>query len=245
MMRPMTCLSLVAALGAGLYLYQEKHAAQLLDRDINRTIKQVEQERERIGLLKAEWALLNEPERLQSLAAQHLPSLQSLAPAQFARLDDLPGRLPAPSAVPVSAEPVDDAPVAAAASALPIRGPMPVLMAQAAPPAPPAPHPAARPAPKPMPMPVPMLAAAKPKEAAPAPRPLYAPVMHAYAPAPVLIHPPTVQTASAVAQPAPFAGLAPFAGSAPFVGSALGMARSPLAPPVPIAATPSGYASAR
>ena len=37
MIRPMTCLSLLAALGAGLYLYQEKHSAQLLDRDINRT----------------------------------------------------------------------------------------------------------------------------------------------------------------------------------------------------------------
>ncbi len=40
MIRPMTCLSLVAALGAGMYLYQEKHNAQMLDRDINRTVKQ-------------------------------------------------------------------------------------------------------------------------------------------------------------------------------------------------------------
>ncbi len=72
MIRPMTCLSLLAALGAGLYLYQEKHTAQMLDRDITRTVKQADQARDRIGLLKAEWALLNEPERLQGLAAQHL-----------------------------------------------------------------------------------------------------------------------------------------------------------------------------
>ena len=37
MIRPFTCLSALLALGSGLYLYQTKHAAQLLDHQIART----------------------------------------------------------------------------------------------------------------------------------------------------------------------------------------------------------------
>ena len=114
MMRPFTCLSLVAALGAGLYLYQEKHRATLLDRDINHTVKLADQARDRIGALKAEWALLNDTQRLADLVAHHMPNLQSLLPAQYVRLEDLPGRLPPISTTPVQNGPTDDTPVAAA-----------------------------------------------------------------------------------------------------------------------------------
>ena len=269
MMRPITCLSLIAALGAGGYLYQEKHTAQLLDRDINKTMKQADQARDRIGLLKAEWALLNEPERLQTLAAQHLPTLQSLQPTQFARLEDLPSRLPAVSAAPVATAPVVDTPVAQVQLVAPIPARAPAMLAQAtaiqapvapvamlaAAPiaAPPPPAPVAQQAParaveRPVqlaaarPKPAPHVLAAKPREpepmvaAAPAPRPYYAPVMPAYAPTPYAIHAPTLQTASAMVQPQP----------APFVGSALGMARSMLAAPVPVASNASmGYSNGR
>ncbi len=95
MMRPFTCLCMLAAAGAGLYLYQEKYRAQLLDREIASVIKQIDKTHERTNLLKAEWSLLNDPERLSSLAAQHL-TLQPLAPTQFAALADLGSRLPAP-----------------------------------------------------------------------------------------------------------------------------------------------------
>jgi hypothetical protein len=247
MIRPITCLSLLAALGAGGYLYQEKHIAQLLDRDINRTIKQADQGRDRIGLMKAEWALLNEPERLQGMAQQHLPTLQSLQPTQFARLEDLPNRLPAPSAAPVNTAPVVDAPVASVQPVAPIASRSPAMVAQAAvaqttvdpavvAPAPAAPVPVQLATARPKPH-----VAAKPREtepalaAIPAPRPYYAPMMPAYAPTPVVIHAPTVQTASAMA-----------AQPAPFVGSALGMARSMLAAPVPVATNATmGYANAR
>ena len=256
MIRPITCLSLIAALGAGGYLYQEKHVAQLLDRDINKTIKQADQGRDRIGLMKAEWALLNEPERLQGMAQQHLPSLQSLQPTQFARLEDLPSRLPAPSAAPVDAPPVVDAPVASVQPAAPIAARPPVMVAQATlAPAPAAPVQTvamAVPVPSPIHAAPVQLAVARPKPAphvpakaretepvlaaTPAPRPYYAPVMPAYAPTQVVIHAPTVQRASAIEQPEP----------APFVGSALGMARSMLAAPVPVASAASmGYSNAR
>ena len=93
MIRPFTCVCMVLAAGSGLYLYQTKHRAQLLDREILRTLKQTDTVRERIGVLRAEWALLNEPERLAELARQHL-GLQTMAPTQFTTLADLGSRLP-------------------------------------------------------------------------------------------------------------------------------------------------------
>ena len=284
MIRPFTCLALAAALGAGLYLYQEKHRAQLLDRDIAHAVKQAEQSRERIGLLKAEWAALNEPARLAGLATQHL-QLQPLQPAQFAKLEDLRSRLPA--IVPVSAAPgpasMDDTPVAAAAPlSAPRLAPAGPQLAAAQPTSPPvvAAAPVAVPSAtvsaaavasvvaKPMPAPAipqiqmaaahplvkkptptpekPMMVAKAndaaqvehetaphepaPREPAAPPHRLFAPVMHAYSPAPLVVHAPTVQTASVTAPQ-----------SAPFVGSALGAARVILAPPVPVGS--SGYAS--
>ena len=240
MIRPLTCLSLAAALGAGLYLYQEKHRAQLLDREITRTVKQADAARDRIGLLRAEWALLNEPERLAALASQHLQSLQSLQPAQFARLEDLRSRLP-PIAVPPPPAPaaLDQPLVAALVPAAPARTQLaaaPVAAALAA--AAPAVVVAApvRPASKPSAVPVQLAAAPMAHPAArEAPRhALFAPVMPAFAPTPVLVHAPTVQTASAMAPASPA-----------FVGSALGMGRTVLAAPVPYGATGAGYPPGR
>lgn len=107
MIRPMTCLTLIAAAGAGLYLYQEKHRAQMMDREINRVVHATEQTRDRVGMMRAEWALLNEPDRLAGLSQQHL-TLQTMIPGQFVQLADLGSRLPAvgaPSLPPPAIEP--------------------------------------------------------------------------------------------------------------------------------------------
>jgi hypothetical protein len=107
MTRPLTCLTLIAAAGAGLYLYQEKHRAQMIDREINRIVHATEQTRDRTGMMRAEWAALNEPDRLAGLAQQHL-ALQTMGPGQFVTLADLASRLPpvgAPSLPPPAIEP--------------------------------------------------------------------------------------------------------------------------------------------
>lgn len=123
MIRPFTLVCMVSAFGAGLYLYQSKHQAQVLDREIMRTIKQTETTRDRTGMLRAEWALLNEPDRLAELAKAHT-SLQTLKPTQFVALADLSARLPGTVAqhqeqLPVESEPEEPvaAPVAQAAPA--------------------------------------------------------------------------------------------------------------------------------
>lgn len=104
MIRPFTCLCLLLAGGSGLYLYQEKHRTQMLDREIGRVIHETEATRGRIGALKAEWAVRTEPGRLSDLATRFL-ALKPMAPTQFVQLADLAGHLPAvgpmPAGVPV------------------------------------------------------------------------------------------------------------------------------------------------
>ena len=63
MIRPLTFLSLMAAAGAGLHLYAVKHEVSQLEKTLRETVRQTEVARERTAVLRAEWALLNEPIR--------------------------------------------------------------------------------------------------------------------------------------------------------------------------------------
>jgi hypothetical protein len=94
MIRPLTLVSLIAAAGAGLHLYQVKHSVSMLDRELREVNRQTEVVRERTQILRAEWALLNEPDRLRQVAQRHLV-LEPMAPAQFIREAELERRLPA------------------------------------------------------------------------------------------------------------------------------------------------------
>ncbi len=100
MIRPFTCICLMLAGGSGLYLYQSKHRASLLDREIARVLKQTDAARDRIGVLRTEWALLNEPDRLAELSQQHL-GLRQLSPTQFVAVADLGARLSALTPAPM------------------------------------------------------------------------------------------------------------------------------------------------
>jgi hypothetical protein len=53
-------------------LFQIKFKAQYLSRDVSELKRQLEQERESIHILKAEWAYLNQPHKLRSLVDRHL-----------------------------------------------------------------------------------------------------------------------------------------------------------------------------
>jgi hypothetical protein len=84
MIRPVTLVCLLVAAGAGLHLYQVKHSVSMLDRELRDVNRQTEVARERTQILRAEWALLNEPDRLRQVAQRHL-ALEPMAPTQFIR----------------------------------------------------------------------------------------------------------------------------------------------------------------
>jgi hypothetical protein len=115
MIRPSTCLCFLLACGSGLYLYQTKHAAQLLDRQIAKTAHDTEALRAQTRVLQAEWTLLNDPDRLQTLANEYL-ALKPMQPTQFTSLVDLDQRLPAP-------RPPEPDPTPPAVANAPIAGP--------------------------------------------------------------------------------------------------------------------------
>jgi hypothetical protein len=94
MIRPLTFLSLVAAAGAGLHLYSVKHEVSQLEKTLRETVRQTEAARERTAVLRAEWALLNEPERLRAAAVRNLP-LEVMQTSQFVRPAEMDRRLPA------------------------------------------------------------------------------------------------------------------------------------------------------
>ncbi len=162
----------VAATGAAL-LYWQKSGGRVEDREIGRVLQATQQARARTSLLRAEWAQLNEPERLQDLADRTL-DLRPIAPEQFVAPAQLNAWLQAPASIP------------------PAPPPDPTLDPAAEPgiQAPPGPPPAAsRPPPRPrlvaLALPAPPLLPALPLPVPPHPRPQRpAPVMLAALPEP-------------------------------------------------------------
>ena len=115
MIRPFTALCLIVAGGSGLYLYSTKHQSQVLDRQIAQVVHQADAIRERAGVLRAEYALLNDPERLGELSNANLPNLRPTAPTQFSTWNDFAKRLPAVGAPPAAPAPLEpDEPAVAA-----------------------------------------------------------------------------------------------------------------------------------
>ena len=96
MIRPLTLIGLFVFAGAAGYLFQIKHTASVLERDLRNTHRRTEAARERTQVLRAEWALLNEPERLRGVAQRHL-ALEPMTPQQFVRQAELARRLPPPA----------------------------------------------------------------------------------------------------------------------------------------------------
>ena len=229
MIRPLTCICLLLAGGSGLYLYQSKHRAQMLDREIERTLKATDVARDRIGVLRGEWALLNEPERLAALSQSHL-ELKSLAPTQYVTAAELGARLPPPAApgtvyAPGYAPGEDEAPVQAV-EALP------------EPPAPAAPPMPARPATTPAKAP-PVPPAAPPRTATQVASILQPPTTPLPPPRPVSAHSilaPVVNVSALEAPPTPRPVPGRFASNSPS-----GMGSGPAAaPPRSSTQTPQG-----
>jgi cell division protein FtsL len=78
---------LVLALGALAYvIYEVKYEARALDEKIAVLQKDIEAERDGVAVLRAEWSLLNRPERIERLALKYL-KLGPARPSQLVTLD--------------------------------------------------------------------------------------------------------------------------------------------------------------
>jgi cell division protein FtsL len=83
---------LVLGLVALAYVtYQVKYEARALDEEIVSLGKQVDQERDALAVLRAEWSLLNRPERIERLAQKYL-KLAPTQPRQLVTVDTVSDR---------------------------------------------------------------------------------------------------------------------------------------------------------
>jgi cell division protein FtsL len=89
-------LSVVAALvAAAVNVYSIKYESAVRAEQVAKLAAEIKHERETIAALRAEWALLDNPARIEALARRHL-ALKMLDPAQIEHLDHLPERPPMP-----------------------------------------------------------------------------------------------------------------------------------------------------
>ncbi|AYN87315.1 cell division protein FtsL [Commensalibacter melissae] len=101
--RPLTLFCSVLAGLSGMILYTQKHKTTVLDHQIAKIVHDTERLKARTAMLRTEWTLLNQPDRLKTLANNFLPKLHPLAPTQFVQMSSLLNVLP-----PIQKEQIED-----------------------------------------------------------------------------------------------------------------------------------------
>ena len=89
MIRPFDFLMIGLVVVLSVVLYNVKYRAEGNERHVRVLLEEMDREEDAIRVLRAEWSFLNQPERIQKLAARHL-ALEPLQASQIATLDDLP-----------------------------------------------------------------------------------------------------------------------------------------------------------
>jgi hypothetical protein len=102
-MRLLNILVIAALILAASYVYKIKFDSTLQAERVAKLSGELRRERDVIAALRAQWAKLDTPGRIQALADRHL-SLKPILPTQFDSLDNLPDRPPA--LPPASGDPV-------------------------------------------------------------------------------------------------------------------------------------------
>ncbi len=237
MIHPLTLVTFAAFLGSGLYVFQTKETVRKLDQELRAIRMETEAERSRTQTLSAEWARLNDQDRLRQLAAAHLRHMQPMEPAQFQRIEDAQRRMPQALAfapVPSGFQRRADAPSAPGdvlvfTVASQRREAEPALALAMPPAPPPVPAPAAPPvaaAPAVAPPPAPVVAPTPGPVAAPAPALAPIPVAMAQPPRPAETPRPAPRARPEVA------ALPPIAGPAAAPARRPPLAQAPVAPPM-------------
>lgn len=93
MMRFLHLIAIAGLIGSAGYAYSIKYDTLYQAEQVAKLKARAQREREGIAVLKAEWQLLNRPDRLQAVVDRHL-DLPPLQIHQLARFSDLPNRAP-------------------------------------------------------------------------------------------------------------------------------------------------------
>jgi len=96
MMRFVHLIVMAALVAAAVDVYKIKFESTVQAERVAKLAAEIRRERDAIAALRAEWAQLDNPARIQALAQRHL-ALKMLDPAQIEQLDRLPERPPPPS----------------------------------------------------------------------------------------------------------------------------------------------------
>lgn len=92
MLRTLNFLLIALMLAGAALVYDLKYEAERATAKVAKITHRIENERDAIATLKAEWSLLNQPKRLQDLAERYKSylELEPLDPTQIGTLDDIP-----------------------------------------------------------------------------------------------------------------------------------------------------------
>jgi cell division protein FtsL len=80
-----TAVGFILAAVIGVMLFHIKYQVLTLEQELAQTHQEIFKTEESLHLLRAEWAYLNDPKRLQKLAVQHL----SMKPGEIMQVVDL------------------------------------------------------------------------------------------------------------------------------------------------------------
>lgn len=104
MLRVLHALVIAALVVSAAWVYKIKFDATSQAEQVSKLRAEIRRERDAMAILRAEWAQLDRPERIQALAQRHL-TLRPADVSQFDPLDKLPER-PRPLVPPGTADPI-------------------------------------------------------------------------------------------------------------------------------------------
>ena len=91
MIRILNFIAISALIGSAIYAYSIKYQTMFHAETVAKLKGDIKREQDQIGLLRADWAHLTRPERVQALA-EKLTELQPLALNQIVKVDALPDK---------------------------------------------------------------------------------------------------------------------------------------------------------
>lgn len=94
MIRPFTLFCALFAGVSGMVLYAQKHKTTLLDKEITKIVYDTNKIKSQTAMLRTEWTLLNQPDRLKDLSTKFIPGLRALNPTQFVQMASVTAALP-------------------------------------------------------------------------------------------------------------------------------------------------------